>query len=72
LGISMEEPRVAMKYLGIHFICIRRQLHLHGVKSINRVSKKTLYIELDSKKREHHMGQKETNKRRDKKMTTTS
>ena len=72
MGISMEELRVAMKYLGRHFIHIQRHLNLHGVKIIKKVINKTLYIELDSKKREHHMGQKETNKRRDKKMTTTS
>jgi hypothetical protein len=42
------------------------------VKNIDEARKKALYIELDSKKGEHHMGQEETNKRRDKKMTTTT
>jgi hypothetical protein len=72
LGISLEEPGVVMKYLGGLFSHIRRQLQLHGVKSIDEASKKALYIELDSKKGEHHMGQEETSKRRDKKMTATT
>jgi hypothetical protein len=38
------------------------------VKSIDEVSKKALYIELDSRKGQQHMGQEETNKKRDKKM----
>jgi hypothetical protein len=35
LGISLEEPRVVMKYLGGIFIHIQRQLQLHGVKIID-------------------------------------
>jgi hypothetical protein len=50
LGISLEESGVVMKYLGGLFSHIQRQLQLHGVKSIDEVSKKALYIELDSKK----------------------
>jgi len=40
-----------MKYLGGLFSHIRRQLQLHGVKSIDEASKKAFYIELDSIKR---------------------
>jgi hypothetical protein len=72
LGISLEEPGVVMKYLGGLFIHIRRQLQLHGVKIIDEASKKALYIELDSRKRQQHMGQEETNKKRDKKIATTT
>jgi hypothetical protein len=59
---------VVVKYLGGIFIHIQRQLHLHGVKNIDEARKKDLYIELDSKKGKQHMGQEETNKKRDKKM----
>jgi hypothetical protein len=36
------------------------------VKIIDEASKKALYIEFDSGKRPHHMGQEETNKKGDK------
>jgi hypothetical protein len=67
----LEEPRVVMKYLGGIFNHIRRQLQLNGVKSIDEARKKDLYIELDSRKRQQHMGQEETNKKRDKKISAT-
>jgi hypothetical protein len=68
LGISLEEPRVVMKYLGRIFIHIQRWLHLHGVKIINHA----LYIDLDSRKSKHHMGQKQADKKRDKNIATTT
>lgn len=49
IGISLEEPWVVVKYLGGLFNHIQTQLKLLTVKSIDEVSKKSLYIELDSK-----------------------
>jgi hypothetical protein len=51
LGIFLEEAKVVLKYHGGYFIHIQRHLYLHGVKHIDEVRKKALYIELDSKKR---------------------
>jgi len=41
------------------------------VKIIDEVRNKALYIELDSKKIQQHMGQEETSKKRDKKIAAT-
>jgi hypothetical protein len=41
------------------------------VKRIDEARKKNLYIELDSKKRQQHISQEETDKKRDKKMKST-
>jgi len=64
----LEYLRVVTKYLGGLFIHILRHLQLHGVKRIDEVSRKDLYIELDSRKLKYNMGQEETNKKIDKKM----
>jgi hypothetical protein len=42
------------------------------VKSIDQVSKKALYIQLDSKKGQWKKGQEETNKKKLKKIVTTA
>ena len=57
-----------MKYLRGIFIHIQRRLELHRVKIINQ----SLYIDFDSRKRKHHMGQEETHKKRDKKIEITT
>jgi hypothetical protein len=51
LGIFLEEPGVVLKYHGRNFIHNQKHLYIHGVKHIDEVRKKALYIELDSKKR---------------------
>jgi hypothetical protein len=71
-GISLKEPRLVMKYFGQLFIHIQRQLQLHDVKVIGEARKKSLYIELDTKKGQQHMGQEETNKKIYKKIAATA
>ena len=59
IGISLEDPRVVVKYLGGIFGHIQRKLQFLNVKIINDASKKVLYIEMDSKKGKQQQDQEE-------------